>query len=142
MAKYDLWIKAGIGAAFIIAALCITVYFAGGFVRLMSNGRVSQAEDTEYADVDCANIKTSKGHRVNGEECLRARARKDLSSFSLMLYDSSEVIGEAAVAVKTIFIRNIFLVLTACMLLSGVAFYNYRFLYMVVASLFPKKKDF
>lgn len=142
MGKYDLYIKAAIGTAFIIAVLCIITYFAGGFVRALSNGRVSQADDSEYATIDCANIKTSKGHRVNGEECARARARKDLTSLELLLYDGSEAIGGAASTVKTILVRNIFLVLIVSMLLSGIAFYNYRFLYMFVASLLPQKDKF
>ncbi len=142
MGRYDLFIKAIIGTAFIITAICVGIYFAGGFVRMVSNGRVSQAEDTEYADKDCANIKTAKGHRVNGDECNKARARKDLTRIELFLYDGSEGIGEAATAVKTFFMRNIFIVLIACMIGSGVAFYNYRFLYMFFASLMPQKDKF
>lgn len=135
MSFTNLIIRGVVGGLIVAFLVCIVVFGAGTVTRMFSDGRVSQIEDTDFANIDCANIKTSKGHRLNSEECNKARARKDLDRVRLFLYDSNDAITNILSAARTVIARNIFVVLIGLMIVLVAVYYNFGALYAFACAL-------
>jgi ABC-type multidrug transport system fused ATPase/permease subunit len=135
-------IRGTVGALIIALLVCIGFFCAGAATRLWADGRVTQLEDSDYANYDCANIKTPKGFRINSEECNKARARKDLDRARLFLYDSNDVFMAFASAARAFLARYIFIVLILLVTFFGAVYYNFSVLYSTACSIVGKRKPF
>lgn len=141
MSVSNVLIKGVIGAAVIITIICIAYFSAGVFMRAISNGRVSQIEDIDYVDNDCSKITTAKGHRLNSEECNKARARRDLSTIGLFLYDGGDFAAAAVAFLYSVVMRNLFIALIVTLLFFGTTFYHFQRICSIAYSVLPKQKE-
>ena len=142
MTASNLIVKSVIGTLLIISFICLCYFGAGVVMRAIADGRVSQSEDKEYAEIDCSNISTSKGHRINGDACNKARARKDLPSVLLPLYDSGDFAVTVVSFLYGVLLRNLFIALIASVVLFGTSFYYFQPIMAAGRMLLRKEKPY